>query len=298
MRHRPKLVAATVIALLLAFPAEAKKNDPNITLTFTPQQAVAASMLSPSLEMRERAVSLEVVDARPGGEPADLGARTDDDDNLHRLRAVNEVVPFVEQTLIGVSAAAGLDVAAGSSLRLTVQLTDLAINETNQAVGATYESRVRLDLTLNDASGRALWSGRGYGDATRYGKKFSNENCNEVLSDALLEAFTTVLNSSAMQRAWATGEASPDAQPATTGNATAGKASAGDAASGKSSVAPPDLMAEVLRLTSEGLGPEIIVPFVEQNSLSRAMSSDDLIAWKRAEIADAVIEAVMKLPVR
>ena len=40
------------------------------------------------------------------------------------------------------------------------------------------------------------------GDATRYGRKFSNDNVNEVLSDALLEALADLLNHGGLQNAW------------------------------------------------------------------------------------------------
>ena len=53
-----------------------------------------------------------------------------------------------------------------------------------------------------EAGGRELWEGSAAGDATRYGKKFSNDNVNEVLSDALIEAFAALLDHGGLQSAW------------------------------------------------------------------------------------------------
>lgn len=69
-------------------------------------------------------------------------------------------------------------------------------------MGATYKAVVELTAVLT-AGDRELWSGAASGDASRYGRAFSNQNVNEVFSDALLEAYAALLSTDGLQRAWA-----------------------------------------------------------------------------------------------
>lgn len=205
MSSRPSRVAvlACVTACLvfgtLAAPALAKKNDPNVHLDFRPQQAVAGAEVSISPDMLRRPVAVKIEDLRAGDDPADIGVRTDDDDRRHILRATNEVLPYVESVFDELLQEWGIKTEAGADLVLTISLAQLKILETNQAVGATYNAEVRLAAEI---TGGGDWSGGASGDATRYGKKFSNANVNEVLSDALLEALANLLSEPGVHEAW------------------------------------------------------------------------------------------------
>ena len=203
MATRSSRLALILLALpLLASPALAKQNDPNVYLTFRPQQSVAAVAVNVSEAMMKRPVKIRLRDSRPGNEPAAIGTRTDDEDRKFTLRAVNEVIPFVKQVLADTARQWGLHDDEGADLVLDAALQIYQALETNQAVGATFNAQVRLAAELKDRSGKVLWSGSAPGDATRYGKKFSNENVNEVLSDALLEAFAGLLSEPGLQDAW------------------------------------------------------------------------------------------------
>lgn len=199
----PKLsIPLLALALLAPAAAEAKKNDPNIALSYTPTTSVAEASAVPTSDMREVAVLIEVEDDRAVDE-AVIGTRTNDDDQKIELRATNDVTEFVQSALIRQAREWTFKTAdadeAGAVLHVT--LTQLAVEETNQAVGATYEARATLELELRKG-GEEKWSGVVSGDATRYGKKFSVENANEVLSDALAEAFANGLNDSGLRDAW------------------------------------------------------------------------------------------------
>ncbi len=194
---RTSLILILVVALLaLAPPATAKKNNPNIDLEFLPQQSIGAAVANLSGGMLDRSVSIEVVDDRRQDDASVIGTRTDDDDRRHNLKATSDVVSFVQETLQQVAGDWGLRVDSDSRLKLRVRLLEIKVLETNQPVGATYNATARVAYSLEDVSATA------FGDATRYGKKFSNDNCNEVLSDALLEAFAEMVNSDDLQRAW------------------------------------------------------------------------------------------------
>jgi len=196
-----KSLSLLSLALLIAIPASARKNNPNLSLEFIPQQTVAASVANISGAMLDRAVALSFIDDRQGESAARVGSRTDDDDNLYDLVATSDVAEFVETHFVENALSWGIDFDPSSSSTLEVRLLEVDIEETNQAVGATYNAKVRLSYSLKVGGEERMASAK-WGDATRYGKKFSNANCNEVLSDAMLEAFVEMVNDAALQRAW------------------------------------------------------------------------------------------------
>jgi uncharacterized lipoprotein YajG len=194
---RPALVL--VLLATLAVPAFAKKNNPNVQLKFVPQQAVASVEADVTPGMLRRPVAVRIEDARPGEDAAKIGSRTDDDDRKIALKAVNRVVDFAATAADEILTRWGIKTDDGAGLVLVIHLAQFTVEETNQAVGATYNAEIRLAAEL---TGDADWSGGSTGDATRYGKKFSNDNVNEVLSDALLEALANLVSDRGLQAAW------------------------------------------------------------------------------------------------
>ena len=66
---------------------------------------------------------------------------------------------------------------------------------------ATYKSEVAVRLTLVSREGRTLWSGLASGDASRFGRSYKLENYYEVLSDAIVNTVSSMLESAEFQRA-------------------------------------------------------------------------------------------------
>jgi hypothetical protein len=192
-------VLAAALLVALAAPASAKKNDPNVELDFRPQQAVGGAEVQITPNMLRTPVSVTVEDLRPGDDPADIGTRTDNDDRKHTLRAVDKVQPYLASVVEELLHEWGIQTQDDASLSLNVILVRFSVLETNRAVGATYEANVQISAEL---TGSAEWSGGASGDATRYGKKFSNDNVNEVLSDAVLEALASLLSNPGLHEAW------------------------------------------------------------------------------------------------
>lgn len=203
MKMRKTHTVALLAVLVLPGSAHAKKNDPNIELAFTPTQTVAAVEVDVG-PLVGTPVRLEVEDARPVEDDSKLGTRTDDDDERYTLRAIGSVVEFVDESLLEQAASWGLVIDEEAEQMLSIRINSLQITETNQAVGATYRAEVRLGWTF-EVDGSEAASGSAFGDATRWGKKFSTANTNEVLSDALLEAFGEVLSDSQLRSAWRSG---------------------------------------------------------------------------------------------
>ncbi len=202
---RHSLVFLVLATLAAPVPAK-KKNNPNVELEFIPQQAVAAASAAITHDMLSRPVELRVEDSRKEENQPKIGTRTDDDDRRHTLLAVNEVGPFFAGTLRDVMDDWGIETEDGAGIVLDIALVQIKVTESNQAVGATYSAEIRLSAQLQDRKGKELWSGTVVGDASRYGKKFSNDNVNEVLSDALLEATANLLSNGGLYDAWGSGK--------------------------------------------------------------------------------------------
>ncbi len=234
--------------------------------------------------MRLEPFSLQVKDARELNEANWLGRRTDDDDRVHVLRAVNSVQEFVERVVHKVVAEMGLKVSQDAERVLEVSLAGLEVVENNQAVGATYAAEVRFDWKLS-SGGQVLWRGTSHGDASRYGRKFSNANINEVISDALLEALAAGFSDPGLHEAWLK---EPGAEQAEAGQPATKRIAA---------LAPEELLAEVVELKELGLSETTLIKYVRRKVLSRSFGAEDVAEWKRAGVSEAVLQAAMECPV-
>jgi uncharacterized lipoprotein YajG len=281
-------LAAAALLLAASSPSllAAAKNNPNVALRFAPQQTVAAANATIVPAMMERPVALRLRDSRPGPDAARLGTRTDDDDRTHILQATTDVLGFVEETARQVLEQWGLRLDPDAVRVLQVTLMALDITEANQAVGATFQADVRLVGEVQDLAGQRLGSANVAGDASRYGKKFSNENVNEVLSDALLEALAGLVSDPAIRTAWADDDPRPLA------------ASASPSPSPRPAISPPALLEEIEKLMRQDLGTDTIRTYVSQQVLERALDADDLAQWKRAGVPEAIIQTALDCQVR
>ncbi len=304
MKAHRTLPLAAAAALAAAVPLSAKITT-SIDLDFVPQQAVAGAEVSVTPEMMGQPVALRVVDGRPGADPYGVGSRTDDDDVPHPLRSNVEVAPFLESALQELAAAWGLSVDAAADRTLEVTVTGFEVQETNQAVGATFRAESRLALALLDGAGNRIASAAASGDASRYGRANSNANCNEVLSDSLLEAFAAGLSQPSLQQGWTAPAAPRPIEASASASATGvdpvafhidvvAKPDIGR----EELVSPEDLLEDLVELIAQGFESETLLDFVDRKALSAPLSADDLANWKESGIPEEVIRAVLSRPVR
>ena len=205
-----------VLALLLPPDASARGKDLTVNLKFTPQEGVHSE--SPDLppSMLERSFQLRIEDGRSAADALTIGKGTDGDDESFSISAGSDVAGYVKDTLTAVSEDWGLKTAAPSDRTLNVKVARFYIEESNKALGSMYASEVKLTWLLADAKGNRLAEGAGSGSAHRYGRARSTDNCSEVLSDALKEAYGDILASSNLQSAWTSGKATAGSAPAAT----------------------------------------------------------------------------------
>ena len=65
----------------------------------------------------------------------------------------------------------------------------------------TYKSEVAIHVSVVGRDGKPRWSGVATGDATRFGRSYKAENYYEVLSDGVVNAVSSMLESAEFQKA-------------------------------------------------------------------------------------------------
>jgi len=199
---------AVLLSLLLALSALARdsRKELGVSLKFAPQEGVATT--SPDLlpSTSEHPIDIRVEDSRGGDDAAKIGEGTNDDDQTFPIRAGSDVVAFVQETTRSMADAWGVQQKDASDRVLNLRLVRYFVTESNKAVGSMYTAEVKLAYALTDAKGRKLAEGSTSGEAHRYGRARSADNCNEVLSDALKESFASALSDTRMQQAWVSGK--------------------------------------------------------------------------------------------
>ena len=197
------------LALLMPISIGVRDTQKELTinLKFVPQEGVQSN--SPDLPpaMTERTFEIRAEDGRNGQNPLTIGQGTNDDDKSFPINAGSDVIAYVKDTLKQVSAGWGLSDANPKQRVLIIRLTRFFVDESNKALGSVYTAEVGLAYALTDAEGKRLLEGIGSGAAHRYGRSRSSDNCSEVLSDALKEAFADTLSTSQLQTAWISGKA-------------------------------------------------------------------------------------------
>jgi hypothetical protein len=197
-----------VMAMLVAVAAFARdsRKEMSVDLKFAPQEGVNSNSPDLTSGMMERAVVVRVEDGR-GGNATEIGQGTNDDDQHFPIVASTDVIAYLSDTLTSVAQDWGLKVDAKSADRvLKLKLMRFFVDESNKAVGSVYASEVKFTYALEDGKGKKLMDGAASGSAHRYGRARSGDNANEVLSDALKEAFAEVLSDPRLQDAWVSGK--------------------------------------------------------------------------------------------
>ncbi|HEV7668355.1 MAG TPA: hypothetical protein VGS22_07515 [Thermoanaerobaculia bacterium] len=290
----PLLASTLALSALLglgALTVEAKELGPfNVKLRYAPQESVGTN--SPTLEagISDRPVRLEMTEGRTVPDLAVIGESTDDDDRVWPVRATNDPIAWAKEVLAKNAGDWGIRVDDGAPLTLAGKLTRFRVVESNKAVGSTYNAEAQFTFELRDRKGILLWEGNGAGDATRYGRDRSEDNVNEVFSDATQEAFAAALAETKLQEAWL-GKSGPIGGAST---ATAMTATTSSARKAEDVLTPEAMLAELMTLKRKGFDTDLLVGFVNQKGLSRSLSSDDLVDWKGAGMPEAVIKAALE----
>ena len=79
-------------------------------------------------------------------------------------------------------------VDSGGAVSIAGEVTKFFVRE-----GNTYKSEVAVQLLVSDSGGKTLWKGLVSGEATRFGRSYKAENYFEVLSDAVVNTVSSML---------------------------------------------------------------------------------------------------------
>jgi hypothetical protein len=109
----------------------------------------------------------------------------------------DDVGAFVGNHMRELFKRAGLNVVeSGGAVIIKGEVRQFFVRETG-----TYKSEVGVKLTVVSRDGRTLWSGLASGEATRFGRSYKAENYYEVLSDAVVNTVSSMLQSPQFQAA-------------------------------------------------------------------------------------------------
>lgn len=135
-------------------------------------------------------------DARPN--PQQVGENREDD-TPKPVTTQDDVGAFVSKHMRELFSHAGVNtVDAGGDVIVKGEVRQLFVRETH-----TYKAEVAVHLTVVGKDGTTLWSGVASGDASRFGRSYLLENYYEVLSDAVVNATSSTLQSAEFQKALA-----------------------------------------------------------------------------------------------
>ena len=121
----------------------------------------------------------------------------DEDDKPKPVTTNDDVGAFVGIHMRQLFEHAGLKtVDSNGDVTIKGEVKQFFVRETS-----TYKSELVVHLTVVGRDGQTLWSGLASGDATRFGRSYKLENYYEVLSDAVVSAVSSMLQSPELQRA-------------------------------------------------------------------------------------------------
>jgi hypothetical protein len=263
------------VVLAAALPAAVHGEGMKVTLRYSPQESTHATTpdLPPALLTGPVDVLFE--DGRPAADKDVIGEVVDDDKKSPIT--ASGVADYAKKALEGNVAGWGIKVTPGAPRVLTVKLVRFFVSENPKAIGAMFGSEVRALVSYADHR-KVLWEGTATGSTHRYGKK-NEENVNEVLSDAIKEAYANALSDTGLAQALS-GRA-----PATQVMGSTPPAPEG--------IPPSQLLAELLDLQKQGFGTDLLVQYVNQKTLSAEMTAKDMGAWKKAGLPQEVIKAAL-----
>lgn len=181
-----------LLLMTLALGAEAKTP----LLEHVPLRWRATSDLKlGTMEMAQTPIQVEPFqDARSN--PETIGENREDEPPKP-VTTNDDVGAFVSKHLRDLLDKGGLKtVDSDGAVIIKGEVKQFFVRETS-----TYKSTVAIHLTVMSRDGQTLWSGTASGDATRFGRSYKLENYYEVLSDALVNTVSSMLQSPELQKA-------------------------------------------------------------------------------------------------
>ena len=302
MRTIRLAVSVLVCSLVLATGPALAGDDLVIPLKFIPTSKPGSVHADLREGISNKPVALTIEDSRMVTARDLIGDGTGAKDDTFRIRYAGHLPSYLKTTLQDRFNAWGVQFDEKSNLVLQIRATRFYVHETHAFFGSTFTAEVQLPWTLTDRSGHVFSTGTAMGNGKTKGRWRNPVNCEEVLADALLQAAAAVASDAKLQDAWIA--ANPAPAPAAVAAAPARPlppvAMAVPPSRVHSKAAPPamaktpaQLLIDVNRLRRQQLGTNLLVDFVNKQTLATGFSANDLVAWKKAGVPEPVMRAAL-----
>jgi hypothetical protein len=159
-----------------------------VPMIYQPTDMPEASMQLPTGSPK---VYIEVTDTRPNATSDQIGQNTEESTPVPVRAAGGTPAQFVKDSLtqqlnrVGVATVATAD---GADRKIMVNLTVFQADE-----ASTYHAQIMTLIKVQDASGKDLWEHAAAGDNTTFGKSLNPEDYQQVLSNAMVKLFSSVM---------------------------------------------------------------------------------------------------------
>jgi len=133
--------------------------------------------------------------------PELIGENREDEEKgqVKPVTSTEDVGAFVSSHMRELFKQAGLNtVDSSGGVLIKGEVKQFFVRETS-----TYQAEVAVHITVVSANGATVWSGTATGDAKRFGRSYLLENYYEVLSDAVVNTVSSMLQSAEFQKALA-----------------------------------------------------------------------------------------------
>ena len=148
-----------------------------------------------AMEMSQVPVQFDVFRDVRADKPA-IGENREDQ-TPKPVTTTDDVGAFVSTHMRELFNSAGLKtVDSNGTVTIKGEVTQFYARETS-----LYRSEVAVHLTVVGRDGKVLWSGTASGAAKRFGRSYKLENYYEVLSDAIVNTVSSMLQSAQFQKA-------------------------------------------------------------------------------------------------
>ncbi len=126
-----------------------------------------------------------------------IGENREEDDTPKPVTTTDDVGAFVSKNIRQLFDQAGVKtVDSNAKVIIKGEVKQFFVRE-----ASTYKSTVAIHVTVIDQDGKTLWNGLASGDATRFGRSYQAENYYEVLSDAVVNTVSSMLQATDFQKA-------------------------------------------------------------------------------------------------
>ena len=149
-----------------------------------------------AMQMSQATVQFETFqDARDNKES--IGENLEDDNKPRPVTTTDDVGAFVGKHVRELFDHSGIKtVDSNGDVTVKGEVKQFFVRETS-----TYKSEVAIHVSVVGRDGKPRWSGVATGDATRFGRSYKAENYYEVLSDGVVNAVSSMLESAEFQKA-------------------------------------------------------------------------------------------------